>query len=860
MPPRNRLRRPPFRFAAPALLSLLFAAACGPPPQGATTSLPAFRAVWLQPANWVHADADSAALRIRRFVAAIGATGSPTLLVQIDDEAAAASPGGFDPLCVALKAGHENGLRVHAGLSLTVSSGESPAAARARWKGLARHVATHYEVDGLHFDAREGLSALGAAAEALLVKPYLVISGSTFRGVVGLQPVHGVLASDDTTPVSWRVEASQVVALDLSRWRRGGAVGLRVQVDSAAHESTTDAAGRVGILMPALPDTLRLVVDGDSLALETRFWKPPYRFVVTAEGSVTRAAPWVELRAAPSTSTTRDVFEFLGHTDAAAQASVNGIDTKVYATGVFFDSVALVEGPNRVRLEARWPDGGGVAVYEAEFERRVEPPRPPQPLWIDAESVQPSDTLALLSSDIVRLSFRGSPGQQATARIRPGKLEIPFFQRSDGEGSGLYAADLQLSRLPPGRSYQVEIRLRQADGSSQIRHRLEHPIEVREPHDFPLLVTSARESYLSWSLGRVRLGGPYQAEYPEGVVLQANGIFGRRYRVRLGPHGVGFIDRRYVDVAPVGTVRPHYHLRTIKVSATDSTDVVLIPRPEPVPYVVRSDPDGRRILVTLYGVETSSTWLAHRTGLRFIDKVTWRQIDAETYEVAIQLTTDRIWGYDVRPDGGSLVVTLRHPPTLGDDETRPLKGLKIAIEAGHGGTSTGAIGLSGLLERDVNLATALILGDLCRDAGAEIVQLRTAIDGVPYMARRDSVRASGADLFISVHANAAGGGFLRAGGTSTFYHDPFWAPLASSIYRHMLELDFGEFGTVGSFNYRPTRMSSVPAVLVEQAFMTHAEDEEFLASQAGRQAIAGKILAGLLDWLTEQPVDSPVSQ
>jgi len=47
-----------------------------------------------------------------------------------------------------------------------------------------------------------------------------------------------------------------------------------------------------------------------------------------------------------------------------------------------------------------------------------------------------------------------------------------------------------------------------------------------------------------------------------------------------------------------------------------------------------------------------------------------------------------------------------------------LKGLKIAIEAGHGGSSTGAIGLSGLLERDVNLATALVLGDMCRGAGA----------------------------------------------------------------------------------------------------------------------------------------------
>ncbi len=189
-----------------------------------------------------------------------------------------------------------------------------------------------------------------------------------------------------------------------------------------------------------------------------------------------------------------------------------------------------------------------------------------------------------------------------------------------------------------------------------------------------------------------------------------------------------------------------------------------------------------------------------------------------------------------------------------------MKGLKIAIEAGHGGSSTGAIGLSGLLERDVNLATALVLGDMCRVAGAEVVQLREGIDGVPYMARRDSVRTSGADVFVSVHANAAGGGFLRAGGTSTFYHDPFWASLASSIYSRMLELDFGEFGTVGSFNYRPTRMSSVPAVLVEQAFMTHAEDEEFLASEAGRKAIAGKILAGLLGWLAEQPVDSSGSR
>tara|TARA_B100000809_G_scaffold188194_1_gene186585 strand:- start:782 stop:3124 length:2343 start_codon:yes stop_codon:yes gene_type:complete len=777
--------------------------------------------------------------------------------VQVDDETRAATPEGFDPLEIAISSGHQHGLLVHAAISPTTNLGESPAVARVRWKEIARHLTTHYAIDGLYVSGPPDGTWVGIAAEALLIKPYLIVSGPNLDAALALQPVPDLLVSDAEGPVSWRANSTQVVSLDLSRWLPDAGDRV-VHIDSAAHELRTDAAGRIAMFLPQRPDTLRLIVGGDSLALETRFWKPPYRYAVTGDGSVTRNAPWVELRAAPGATTTREVFEFLGHTGATARASINGFDSKVYATGVFFDSLSMAEGPNRIRLQARWPDGGGTAVYEQQFERRIEPPRPALPLWLDEKSVEPSDTLALLSADVVRLSFRGSPGQIASACIQPGGLEVPFG-RVDGETSALYSADLQLSRLQPGRRYHVEFRLRQTDGGKGIKHRLSHPIDVREPHDFPVVITSAPESYLSYSLGAVRLGGPYLAEWPEGVVLQTNGQIGRRHRVRLGPHTVGYMSRRYVEEAPTGTVTPRYYIRSISASATDSTDVVRIPRPEPVPYVVQSDPDGRRIRVTLYGVQTSSTWLSHRSGLRFVDKVTWRQLDAETYEAVIHLNTDRIWGYDVRPEGGSLVVTLRHPPMLNDVDAKPLTGLKVAIEAGHGGSSTGAIGLSGLLERDVNLATALILGDLVRAAGAEVVQLRDGIDGVPYMARRDSVRNSGAHVFISIHANSAGGGFLRAGGTCTFYHDPFWAPLATRVYDRMLELGLDEFGTVGSFNYRPTRMSSLPSILVEQAFMSHAEDEEFLASEAGRQAIAEKILAGLLDWLAGQPVDAQVS-
>jgi len=108
---------------------------------------------------------------------------------------------------------------------------------------------------------------------------------------------------------------------------------------------------------------------------------------------------------------------------------------------------------------------------------------------------------------------------------------------------------------------------------------------------------------------------------------------------------------------------------------------------------------------------------------------------------------------------------------------------------------------------------------------------------------------SNADLLISIHANSAGGGFLRVSGTSTYYHNAFWAPLAEGIYDRLLETDLKEFGVVGSFNYTVIRTTQMPAVLVEQAFISHAEDEEKLADPEFRRKMAGKIYQGIVDYL-----------
>src|SRR5690606_37005050 len=90
----------------------------------------------------------------------------------------------------------------------------------------------------------------------------------------------------------------------------------------------------------------------------------------------------------------------------------------------------------------------------------------------------------------------------------------------------------------------------------------------------------------------------------------------------------------------------------------------------------------------------------------------------------------------------------------------------VAIDAGHGGPDPGAVGPSGVLEKDVTLAIALKLEEVLKQAGIETVMTRTGDydlvrgEEVPHRQRADLIRRaelvnhSGAQLLLSLHANS----------------------------------------------------------------------------------------------------------
>lgn len=93
---------------------------------------------------------------------------------------------------------------------------------------------------------------------------------------------------------------------------------------------------------------------------------------------------------------------------------------------------------------------------------------------------------------------------------------------------------------------------------------------------------------------------------------------------------------------------------------------------------------------------------------------------------------------------------------------------RIVIDPGHGGHDPGAVGPSGIQEKDVVLAIGLRLKELFREElGVDVVMTRSTDVFIPLEERTAIANKVGADLFLSVHANAAPN--RAAAGIETYY-------------------------------------------------------------------------------------------
>jgi N-acetylmuramoyl-L-alanine amidase len=215
-----------------------------------------------------------------------------------------------------------------------------------------------------------------------------------------------------------------------------------------------------------------------------------------------------------------------------------------------------------------------------------------------------------------------------------------------------------------------------------------------------------------------------------------------------------------------------------------------------------SNPD--RLYVDLLGAQLDPQLQGRPVAVsdRYVQAVRGAQNQAGVVRVVLDLKTARDFNIftiadpfrlivDIKGAGNSMAVQSPPPPpsprqqAATPEQTRPRTDPVVApkqptvgtdprwhvvIDAGHGGKDPGAIGPSGLMEKDVVLDIARRLRDLIQQELRGRVTLTRETDTfIPLEARTAIANAKGADLFVSIHANSAER--QEANGIETYFLD-----------------------------------------------------------------------------------------
>lgn len=199
------------------------------------------------------------------------------------------------------------------------------------------------------------------------------------------------------------------------------------------------------------------------------------------------------------------------------------------------------------------------------------------------------------------------------------------------------------------------------------------------------------------------------------------------------------------------------------------------------------------------------------------------------------------------------------PAMKGD--AKPLAGLLIAVDAGHGGQDSGVCYFpDDLIEKEINLDMAFRLRDALQAAGADVLLTRSDDRFVPLDERAEIANQAQADLFISLHVNQIPG-HPECFGAQTFYF-PNSQPaesLARSIQEELLAVDPENYRQIQPGEYKVLRLTNMPGVIVEIGFMTNARDRELLQGDEYRDAITGAIVAGIVKYVQRGSAEAPPS-
>lgn len=329
---------------------------------------------------------------------------------------------------------------------------------------------------------------------------------------------------------------------------------------------------------------------------------------------------------------------------------------------------------------------------------------------------------------------------------------------------------------------------------------------------------------------------------PAGVRAAITGREGEWLRLDYG----GWIKESETEVSAT-SVPPRSIIRGISSSQVGDWTEVVFPLQTPVPISVQQE--KQTLSLTLHNTTPQTDTIYFSTD-PVVERMDFNSVLPDSAEYIFHFKEPQQWGYKLRYEGTSLILSLRHAPL-----NNSLEGTTILLDPGHGSDQDfGARGPTGYPEKDVTLIVSKLLRDELESRGATVVMTREGDDDLFPADRVEVIEATEPTMALSIHYNALpdAGNALERAGIGMFWYYPQAHDLSTFLHDYLVEeLDREPYGVYWN-NLALTRPSVAPSVLLELGFMINPEEFEWITDEEEQKRLASTLAEGVEAWLNLQ--------
>ncbi|WP_414575255.1 N-acetylmuramoyl-L-alanine amidase [Anabaena sp. CCY 9402-a] len=329
---------------------------------------------------------------------------------------------------------------------------------------------------------------------------------------------------------------------------------------------------------------------------------------------------------------------------------------------------------------------------------------------------------------------------------------------------------------------------------------------------------------------------------PQGTRATVTGKEGEWLRLDYG----AWINSKETRILP-GAIPPRSIIRSVGYRRLPGATEMVFPLQTRVPVSVQQG--NNSFTLTLYNT-TAQTDIIRLDDDPLISRLDWQQVAPGQVQYTFNLKKNQQWGYKLRYNGTTLVLVLRHPPVIKQNRQKPLSGIKILLDPGHGGKESGAVGPTGYLEKDVNLVVSKLLRDELVKKGATVVMTRETDQEVSLPERQAIINREEPAIALSIHYNALpdAGDAENTKGVGMFWYHTQAHSIAIFMQNYLVEkLGRPSYGVFWN-NLALTRPAAAPSVLLELGFMSNPNEFEWVTNPQEQKKLAKTLAEGITEW------------